>query len=157
VVLAAIIGSMAAAPTVIRRVYKDNYVKSMSVERDIQRERLREKSSDDSLEPAWKIIAFASKNSSRSTAWSTPRAGRILDSAAAARMTAATCSSKTHAIANRAAPRLIRLQQQLTYCRNTRRQRRHGAPHAVDSSRARGSIRVDVALRVRISPFTRGR
>src|SRR5207237_509789 len=42
VVLAAIIGSMAAAPTVIRRVYKDNYVKSMSVERDIQRERLRE-------------------------------------------------------------------------------------------------------------------
>ncbi len=42
VILAAIIGSMAAAPTVIRRVYKDNYVKSMSVERDIQRERLRE-------------------------------------------------------------------------------------------------------------------
>jgi murein DD-endopeptidase MepM/ murein hydrolase activator NlpD len=42
VVLAGIIGSMAAAPTVIRRVYKDNYVKSMSVERDIQRERLRE-------------------------------------------------------------------------------------------------------------------
>ena len=41
-VLAGIIGSMAAAPTVIRRVYKDNYVKSMSVERDIQRERLRE-------------------------------------------------------------------------------------------------------------------
>src|SRR6266550_2976391 len=42
VVLAAILGSMAAAPTVIRRVYKDNYVKSMRVERDIQRERLRE-------------------------------------------------------------------------------------------------------------------
>src|SRR5882672_616828 len=42
VVLAAIIGSMAAAPTVIRKVYKDNYVKSMSVESDIQRERLRE-------------------------------------------------------------------------------------------------------------------
>ncbi len=42
VVLAGILGSMAAAPTVIRRVYKDNYVKSMRVERDIQRERLRE-------------------------------------------------------------------------------------------------------------------
>jgi murein DD-endopeptidase MepM/ murein hydrolase activator NlpD len=42
VILAGIIGSMAAAPTVIRRVYKDNYAKSMSVERDIQRERLRE-------------------------------------------------------------------------------------------------------------------
>ncbi len=42
VVLAAVIGSMAAAPTVIRRVYKDNYAKSMRVERDIQRERLRE-------------------------------------------------------------------------------------------------------------------
>jgi murein DD-endopeptidase MepM/ murein hydrolase activator NlpD len=42
VVLAGIIGSMAAAPTVIRRVYKDNYTKSMRVERDIQRERLRE-------------------------------------------------------------------------------------------------------------------
>jgi murein DD-endopeptidase MepM/ murein hydrolase activator NlpD len=42
VVLAAIIGSMAAAPTVIRKVYKDNYVKSMRVESDIQRERLRE-------------------------------------------------------------------------------------------------------------------
>ena len=41
-VLAGIIGSMAAAPTVIRRVYKNNYAKSMSVERDIQRERLRE-------------------------------------------------------------------------------------------------------------------
>jgi murein DD-endopeptidase MepM/ murein hydrolase activator NlpD len=42
VVLAGIIGSMAAAPTVIRKVYKDNYVKSMRVESDIQRERLRE-------------------------------------------------------------------------------------------------------------------
>src|SRR5436309_1254567 len=42
VVLAAILGSMAAAPTVIRKVYKDNYVKSMRVESDIQRERLRE-------------------------------------------------------------------------------------------------------------------
>jgi murein DD-endopeptidase MepM/ murein hydrolase activator NlpD len=42
VVLAAVIGSMAAAPTVIRRVYRDNYTKSMRVERDIQRERLRE-------------------------------------------------------------------------------------------------------------------
>jgi len=41
-VLAVVIGSMAAAPTVIRRVYKDNYTKSMRVERDIQRERLRE-------------------------------------------------------------------------------------------------------------------
>src|SRR5216110_1096823 len=41
-VLAIVIGSMAAAPTVIRRVYKDNYAKSMRVESDIQRERLRE-------------------------------------------------------------------------------------------------------------------
>ena len=41
-VLACVIGSMAAAPTVIRRVYKDNYTKSMRMERDIQRERLRE-------------------------------------------------------------------------------------------------------------------
>ena len=41
-VLVCIIGSMGAAPTVIRQVYKDNYVKSMRVERDIQRERLRE-------------------------------------------------------------------------------------------------------------------
>lgn len=42
IILAAVLGSMAAAPTVIRRVYKDNYVKSMRVESDIQRERLRE-------------------------------------------------------------------------------------------------------------------
>jgi len=42
VVLGVVIGSMAAAPTVIRRVYKDNYAKSMRVERDIQRQRLRE-------------------------------------------------------------------------------------------------------------------
>src|SRR5258707_15568821 len=41
-VLAAIIGSMAAAPTGIRKVYKDNYVKSLRVERDCQRERPRE-------------------------------------------------------------------------------------------------------------------
>jgi murein DD-endopeptidase MepM/ murein hydrolase activator NlpD len=41
-ILAGIIGSMAAAPTVIRRVYKDSYLKSMIMERDIQRERLRE-------------------------------------------------------------------------------------------------------------------
>lgn len=41
-VLAAVIGSMAAAPTVIRRVYKDNYLRAMRVERDIQRQRLRE-------------------------------------------------------------------------------------------------------------------
>jgi murein DD-endopeptidase MepM/ murein hydrolase activator NlpD len=42
VILAGIIGSMTAAPTVIRKVYKDNFAKSMRVERDIQRERLRE-------------------------------------------------------------------------------------------------------------------
>jgi len=42
IVLAGLIGSMAAAPTVIRRVYKDNTLKTMRVERDIQRERLRE-------------------------------------------------------------------------------------------------------------------
>lgn len=42
VVLAGVIGSMTAAPTVIRRVYKDNFMKSMQVERDIQRERLHE-------------------------------------------------------------------------------------------------------------------
>src|SRR4029077_9372208 len=42
VALAGLIGSMAAAPTVIRRVYKDNYLKSMRSERDIQRGRLQE-------------------------------------------------------------------------------------------------------------------
>jgi murein DD-endopeptidase MepM/ murein hydrolase activator NlpD len=42
VVLAIVIGSMAAAPTVIRRVYKTNYLHSMRQERDVQRERLRE-------------------------------------------------------------------------------------------------------------------
>jgi len=42
VILAALIGSMAAAPTVIRRVYKDNALKNMREERDIERERLRE-------------------------------------------------------------------------------------------------------------------
>lgn len=41
-VLAGVIGSMAAAPTVIRRVYKNNYLSSMRQEREIQRERLRE-------------------------------------------------------------------------------------------------------------------
>ena len=33
---------MAAAPTVIRRVYKDNFLKNMREERDIQRARLHE-------------------------------------------------------------------------------------------------------------------
>ncbi|MEA2237001.1 MAG: hypothetical protein QOC81_1725 [Thermoanaerobaculia bacterium] len=42
VVLAGLLGSMAAAPTVIRRVYKDNFLKAMRDERDIQRERLQE-------------------------------------------------------------------------------------------------------------------
>src|SRR5438270_3886637 len=41
-VLGGLIGSMAAAPTVIRRVYKDNFVKTMREEREIQRERLHE-------------------------------------------------------------------------------------------------------------------
>lgn len=41
-VLAGLIGSMAAAPTVIRRVYKINYLHGMRQERGIQRERLRE-------------------------------------------------------------------------------------------------------------------
>lgn len=40
--LACVIGSMAAAPTVIRRVYKDNYLRAMRIERDIQRQQLRE-------------------------------------------------------------------------------------------------------------------
>src|SRR5437763_4289802 len=42
VILAGLLGSMAAAPTVIRRVYKDNFLKSMRDERDIQRGRLQE-------------------------------------------------------------------------------------------------------------------
>ena len=42
VILAGLIGSMTAAPTVIRRVYKNNYLSSMKQEREIQRERLRE-------------------------------------------------------------------------------------------------------------------
>ena len=42
VVLAGVIGSMTAAPTVIRRVYKDNFLKNMRDERGIQRERLHE-------------------------------------------------------------------------------------------------------------------
>ncbi|HEV7240250.1 MAG TPA: M23 family metallopeptidase [Thermoanaerobaculia bacterium] len=41
-VLAGLIGSMAAAPTVIRRVYKTNYLYQQRQERGIQRERLRE-------------------------------------------------------------------------------------------------------------------
>lgn len=41
-ILAGLIGSMTAAPTVIRRVYKNNYLSSMRQEREIQRERLRE-------------------------------------------------------------------------------------------------------------------
>jgi murein DD-endopeptidase MepM/ murein hydrolase activator NlpD len=41
-ILASIIGSMTAAPTVIRRVYKTNYLNTMRQERGIQRERLRE-------------------------------------------------------------------------------------------------------------------
>ena len=42
IILAGIIGSMAAAPTVIRRVYKTNFLHNMRQEREIQRERLRE-------------------------------------------------------------------------------------------------------------------
>ena len=42
IILASLIGSMAAAPTVIRRVYKSNYLSAMRQEREIQRERLRE-------------------------------------------------------------------------------------------------------------------
>lgn len=42
VVLAGVIGSMVAAPTVIRRVYKTNYLHLMRQEREIQRQRLRE-------------------------------------------------------------------------------------------------------------------
>ena len=42
IVLAGLIGSMAAAPTVIRRVYKSNFLHEQREERGIQRERLRE-------------------------------------------------------------------------------------------------------------------
>jgi murein DD-endopeptidase MepM/ murein hydrolase activator NlpD len=42
IILAGLIGSMAAAPTVIRRVYKTNFLKEQREERDIQHERLRE-------------------------------------------------------------------------------------------------------------------
>ena len=42
VVLTGLIGSMAAAPTVIRRVYKINFLKEQREERAIQHERLRE-------------------------------------------------------------------------------------------------------------------
>ena len=41
-ILAALIGSMAAAPTVIRRVYKTNFLSEQHQEREIQHERLRE-------------------------------------------------------------------------------------------------------------------
>src|SRR6185369_16361216 len=40
--LVIVIGSMAAAPTVIRRVYKTNFAFFVRQERDVQRERLRE-------------------------------------------------------------------------------------------------------------------
>jgi murein DD-endopeptidase MepM/ murein hydrolase activator NlpD len=42
IVLAGLIGSMAAAPTVIRRVYKTNFLNEQRQELGIQRERLRE-------------------------------------------------------------------------------------------------------------------
>jgi murein DD-endopeptidase MepM/ murein hydrolase activator NlpD len=42
VVLAAVLGSMTAAPTVIRRVYKDNFLKNLRDERGIEQERLHE-------------------------------------------------------------------------------------------------------------------
>ena len=42
IVLAGLIGSMAAAPTVIRRVYKTNFLFEQREERGIQQERLRE-------------------------------------------------------------------------------------------------------------------
>ncbi len=42
VILSGVIGSMVAAPTVIRRVYKTNYLHQMRQEREIQRQRLRE-------------------------------------------------------------------------------------------------------------------
>jgi murein DD-endopeptidase MepM/ murein hydrolase activator NlpD len=42
IVLAGLIGSMAAAPTVVRRVYKTNFLSDQREERDIQHERLRE-------------------------------------------------------------------------------------------------------------------
>ena len=42
IILAGLLGSMAAAPTVIRRVYKDNFLKSMRDEREVQRGRLQE-------------------------------------------------------------------------------------------------------------------
>jgi murein DD-endopeptidase MepM/ murein hydrolase activator NlpD len=42
ILLAGLIGSMAAAPTVIRRVYKTNFLKEQREERGIQREHLRE-------------------------------------------------------------------------------------------------------------------
>jgi len=42
IVLAGLIGSMAAAPTVIRRVYKTNFLLDQRQERGIQQERLRE-------------------------------------------------------------------------------------------------------------------
>jgi len=42
VLLVIIIGSMAAAPTVIRRVYKTNFAFFVRQERDVERERLRE-------------------------------------------------------------------------------------------------------------------
>jgi murein DD-endopeptidase MepM/ murein hydrolase activator NlpD len=40
--LTCVIGSMAVAPTVLRRVYKTNFLNEQRQERDIQRERLRE-------------------------------------------------------------------------------------------------------------------
>lgn len=42
ILLAGLIGSMAAAPTVIRRVYKTNFLSDQREEREIQHERLRE-------------------------------------------------------------------------------------------------------------------
>ena len=79
VVLAAIIGSMAAAPTVIRKVYKDNYVKSMRVESDIQRERCHavEETSTRSLPSAGGPVTPSAAHGIRASAamrgWSAPK------------------------------------------------------------------------------------
>jgi len=89
IVLAGLIGSMAAAPTVIRRVYKVNFLKEQREERDIQRERLREnvvqmgsleRSLEDQRIRVEKLMTvYGLDRSLGQGGFSTPMRGRIAD------------------------------------------------------------------------------
>ena len=155
-ILSGVIGSMVAAPTVIRRVYKTNYLHQMREEREIQRQRLRENVVQmSSLERT--LEEQRTRVEKLVTVYGLDRSlgqGGFSTAAKADPTTEQLSDARHREISLKNA--MKRLQEQLELLAAVRdRERGHGAAHAVDPPVPSDQFVLTSPFGMRVSPFTR--